>query len=141
MQIGGGEEPIRYSIRSLFLANLVLRDAMSKPSSRVPLANVARFIVLIAAVLTVVMLLFPPFVSLTGTEYAFLIDGPEWSRRIGSVVEDLGLKARIHWVLLAVQIAAVWAIAIGARLLLVRPAAPLTIITMTFVALHLGASS
>ena len=34
---------------------------------------------------------------------------------MGDVGTDLGLGARLHWPLLLVQLAAVWAIALGAR--------------------------
>lgn len=83
----------------------------STPSS----SKAAAFILYVAAVLTVVMVLFPPFTSLNGTEYAFLLTGPEWSRHIGTLGDDLGLTARLHWVLLFAQLATVWAIAVGAK--------------------------
>ncbi len=72
------------------------------------------FIVYVTAVLTVVMILFPPFLSLNGTEYAFALRGPEWSRALGVFGEEMGLTARVHWVLLSVQLGALWAIALGA---------------------------
>ncbi len=73
------------------------------------------FIIYVTAVLTVVMLLFPPFVSLSGTEYAFLLTGPEWSRAMGAFGEEVGLTARVHWEALIVQLGALWAIGLGAR--------------------------
>jgi hypothetical protein len=87
-------------------------------------AGAAPFIVYVAVVLTVVMALFPPFVSLNGTEYAFFLTGPEWSRQMGSFGESLGLTARIHWIALAVQLGALWAIALGARWFFEQEAAP-----------------
>ncbi len=73
------------------------------------------FIIHVTAVLTVAMLLFPPFVSVGGTEYAFVFTGPEWSRAMGVFGEELGLTARIHWEALIVQLGALWAIGLGAR--------------------------
>ncbi len=84
-----------------------------------PAAKPASFVVYVAAVLTVAMALFPPFTSLGGTEYAFVLTGPEWARAMGAVGTDLGLEARLHWPLLLVQLAAVWAIALGAKRYLV----------------------
>lgn len=75
---------------------------------------VARFAVFVAAVLTVVMLLFPPFMSIGGVEYAFVLTGPEWANRAGALVTELGLSMVIHWPRLVVQIGAVWAVAFGA---------------------------
>lgn len=77
-------------------------------------ANLARFVVYVAVVLTLLMLLFPPFTSLNGTEYAFVATGPEWSQAMGAVGAELGLTARIHWIALGVQLGALWAIALGA---------------------------
>lgn len=90
-------------------------------SPSAPAANPAAFAVYVAAVLTLVIGLFPPFVSLGGMEYAFVLTGPEWSRAMGVVGTELGLEARIHWPLLLVQLGAVWAIALGARRFLVAP--------------------
>ncbi len=97
--------------------------AMKASPAAAPSPNVARFAIHVAIVLTIVMVLFPPFTSLNGTEYAFLLTGPEWARLTGALGEDLGLTARIHWVLLLVQLAAVWAIALGAKQFLGRPPA------------------
>ena len=83
-------------------------------------SNSAQFILYVAAVLTVVMMLFPPFSSLNGTEYAFVVTGPVWSSNMGALGENLGLTARIHWVLLFVQLGAVWAIALGGKFFLGR---------------------
>ena len=91
----------------------------SSPSR--PAAKPAAFAVYVAVVLTVVMALFPPFTSLGGTEYAFALTGPEWARAMGDVGADLGLGARLYWPLLLVQLAAVWAIALGARRWLAPP--------------------
>lgn len=85
------------------------------PAANGSAANVSRFVTYVTGVLTVVMLLFPPYTSLNGTEYAFLLTGPEWSRAMGAVGAELGLTARIHWIALGVQLGAVWAIALGAR--------------------------
>lgn len=82
--------------------------------STAPSASPARFVLYVAGVATIVMLLFPPFTSFTGIEYAFLLTGPEWSSRMGTLGESLGLTARVHWIALLVQIAALWAIALGA---------------------------
>ncbi len=89
--------------------------AMNARSAPAPSPNIARFTLYVAFVLSMVMVLFPPFTSLNGTEYAFLLTGPEWSRLTGALGEDLGLTARLHWILLLVQLAAVWAIAFGAK--------------------------
>jgi hypothetical protein len=72
-----------------------------------------------ALLLTAVMVLFPPFTSLGGTEYAFVLTGPAWSQAMGSVGRELGLEARLHWPLLCVQLGVVWAAALGLRRLLV----------------------
>jgi hypothetical protein len=77
--------------------------------------NVAAFVVYVAAVLTVAIATFPPFTSLYGTEYAFVLTGPEWSRSLQAAGADLGLTARIHWPALLVQLTVVWALAFGAR--------------------------
>lgn len=87
-------------------------------------ARSTSFIVYVAAVITVAMGLFPPFTSLGGTEYAFVLTGPEWSRAMGAVGAGLGLSARLHWPLLLVQVAAVWALAFGARHFLGPPLGP-----------------
>lgn len=89
------------------------------PTPSAPTPKIAPFIVYVAAVLTVAMILFPPFTSLGGTEYAFALTGPEWARAMGDVGADLGLGARLYWPLLVVQLAALWAIALGAKRLLV----------------------
>lgn len=87
-------------------------DLTAHPRAR--RADIGAFILYLAGVLTVVMLLFPPFVSLNGTEFAFVLTGPEWSRALGGLGDTLGLSARIHWVALCVEIGALWAIALGA---------------------------
>jgi hypothetical protein len=83
-------------------------------------ANVGAFVVYVAVVLTLAMALFPPFTSLNGTEYAFVLTGPEWSRIVAASGVDLGLTADIYWAALLVQLAALWAIALGARWFLGR---------------------
>jgi hypothetical protein len=87
------------------------------PSDRAP--KLAPLIVCLAVALTVVMVLFPPYTSLGGTEYAFALTGPEWVRAMGDIGADLGLSARLHWPLLFTQFAAVWSTALGAKRLLV----------------------
>ncbi|HET6567517.1 MAG TPA: hypothetical protein VFG50_06095 [Rhodothermales bacterium] len=84
-------------------------------TSTAPVTKAVRFILYVGAVLTVVMILFPPFTSLNGTEYAFFLTGPEWSRAAGELGSNLGLTAHIHWALLLMQLAVVWALALGAR--------------------------
>lgn len=71
----------------------------------------------VAAVLTVVIVLFPPFTSIDGTEYAFVLTGPEWTRLSG-------LTPRIYWAALGVQLGTVWALALGARWFFGRNAPP-----------------
>jgi hypothetical protein len=83
--------------------------------------NVAGFITAVAVVLSVVMLLFPPFTSIRGTEWAFGFSGPAWSRGMGSLGDELGLTARIHWAGLVVQLLATWAIALAAHRYLAPP--------------------
>jgi hypothetical protein len=78
-------------------------------------ANVTRFVIYVAVVLTLAMLAFPPYTSLYGVEYAFVLRGPEWSYIMGESGVDLGLTARIYWAALGVQLGAVWAIALGAK--------------------------
>lgn len=72
----------------------------------------------LALLLTAAMVLFPPFTSLGGTEYAFVLTGPAWSQAMGAVGSELGLGARLHWPLLLVQLAVLWAAALGLRRLL-----------------------
>lgn len=93
------------------------------PSATTP--KLALFIVYVAVVLTVMMILFPPFTSLSGTEYAFALTGPEWARAMGDVGAELGLSARLYWPLLLGQLAALWAIALGASRWLLRLPSPL----------------
>lgn len=85
------------------------------PLSSPPSPRAASFVLYVAIVLTIAMVLFPPFTSLNGTEYAFLLTGPEWTRLMRTMDSDLGLAARPHWILLSVQLTTVWAIALGAR--------------------------
>lgn len=79
-----------------------------------PTSHVASFILYAAVVLTAAMTAFPPFTSVAGTEYAFILTGPEWSRGLQETGQDLGLTAHIYWGALAVQLATVWALALGA---------------------------
>jgi hypothetical protein len=79
------------------------------------------FVVGLAVGATVAMGLFPPFTSLSGVEYAFVLVGPAWSRSLGPVGADLGLEAHLHWSLLLIQWAAVWALALGAKWLVPPP--------------------
>ncbi len=85
----------------------------------------ARFFSYVAGVLTVFMLLFPPYATFNGTEYAFLLTGPQWSSRLGVLGEHLGMAPHIHWLQLTAQLAVLWAIALGARRYLTPPPAPL----------------
>jgi hypothetical protein len=76
-------------------------------------ARMGGFAIYAAAVISVVMALFPPHTSPAGVEYAFVATGPEWSRQLSPVAESLGITPRIHWSALLVQYAAVWALALG----------------------------
>lgn len=87
----------------------------------VPASPSAAFVVYVAVVLTAAMVLFPPFTSLSGTEYAFVLTGPEWARAMEAIGADAGFGARLHWPLLLIQIGTVWAIALGARRHFARP--------------------
>lgn len=88
-------------------------------------SKAARFTVYVATVLSIVMVLFPPFTSLNGTEYAIILTGPEWSRAVGDLGDSLGLTARINWAILAMQLAVVWLIVLGVRhYLLKEPTTP-----------------
>ena len=78
------------------------------PTYSSPRSRVAAFVVYVALVLTAAMVLFPPFTSVNGTEYAFLFTGPEGVRLAG-------LTPRIYWAALFVQLGTVWAVALGAR--------------------------
>ena len=88
--------------------HLVRAPMTHTPTSASPSSKGAAFAVYVALVLTVAMVLFPPFTSVNGTEYAFLLTGPEGVRLAG-------LTPRLHWAALLVQLGAVWAIALGAR--------------------------
>lgn len=87
--------------------------------SRLPATKPA-FILYIASVLTLGMALFPPFTSLSGTEYAFALTGPEWARMMDAMGADLGLEARLDWPLLLIQLVALWTIVLGATRWLLR---------------------
>ena len=71
----------------------------------------ASFLIGIAAGLTIAMLLFPPFISVSGTEYAFIASGPAWTQHVLRLGVEPGLSARIHWAVLGAQLGAVWALA------------------------------
>lgn len=86
---------------------------MNVPSSS-PSPRTTAFVLYVAVVVTAVMVLFPPFTSFNGTEYAFLLTGPEWARRM-TTGGGPGLGVRLYWSLLLVQIGAVWALALGVR--------------------------
>lgn len=83
----------------------------------------ASYIIYVAAVLSIAMILFPPFTSLSGTEYAFLLTGPGWLTSLAPTGADLGVGAHIYWSALLVQLGTVWALALGARWFL-RQATP-----------------
>lgn len=69
------------------------------------------FLIGVAAGLSIAMLLFPPFVSVSGTEYAFVASGPAWTRQLRGLDGELGLSARIHWLALGTQLGLVWTLA------------------------------
>lgn len=75
--------------------------------------RLAHFIVYIGVVLTIVSVLFPPFASMNGTEYAFLLTGPEWARSLSAFGADLGIVARIDWFALLVQLSVLWLVVLG----------------------------
>lgn len=72
------------------------------------------FILYVSVVLTLLMLLFPPYNSLNGTEYAFIMTGPAWMRGLEQIAEPLGLSVRVDWITLGGQLVALWAISLGA---------------------------
>lgn len=84
------------------------------PQSTVP-SNLGSFAIWVAIVMTIAMVLYPPFTSINGTERAFLLAGPEWARGMGALGAELGLTVRVDWIALAVQLSALWAVALGAR--------------------------
>jgi hypothetical protein len=86
--------------------------------------NVAAFILHVAVVLTVARTVFSPYTSVNGTEYAFVLTGPEWTRALAETGAEPGLSARIYWVALGGQLATLWAIAIGALWFLRQPPRP-----------------
>lgn len=84
------------------------RRAAHRPERLVSL-NRTSFLIGMAAGLTIAMVLFPPFLSVSGTEYAFVASGPAWARQLGRLDGEPGLvAARIHWLALAAQLAFVW---------------------------------
>ncbi len=89
-------------------------DPFSAPMDILPHRTVkpASCAVCVAVALSIAMALVPPFTSVSGTEYAFVLSGPAWSRAVGA---DLGLTAHLHWPLLLAQLAAVWAVALGTQ--------------------------
>ncbi|HEX7069522.1 MAG TPA: hypothetical protein VF190_01900 [Rhodothermales bacterium] len=86
--------------------------------------RVAPFILYATVIVSLMMVLFPPYTSLTGTERAFILVGPEWSRRMSSVAQELGLQARLDWTLLLAQLATLWALSLGAVHFLARRRSP-----------------
>lgn len=87
---------------------------MNTSSATDATSPLAHFIIYVCVVLSLLMVLFPPFSSLNGTEHAFLLSGPEWSRDMRPLADQLGLTARIDWIALAAQLLTVWAIGLGA---------------------------
>lgn len=87
-------------------------------------ARLGHFILYVTLVLTVLLLMFPPFTSLNGTERAFVLTGPEWSRSLQGVAEPLGLSAQVDWISVLGQLAGLWAISLGSIWFLSRQAAP-----------------
>lgn len=67
----------------------------------------------IAIATTAVLVLFPPFTSIGGTEHAFILTGPAWARRMDALGGEPGLRAHIHWTALAVRVTAVWLVVIA----------------------------
>lgn len=70
-----------------------------------------------AVVVTIAMISFPPYTSFYGTEYAFILDGPEWARQTQVTLVDFELGASIYWALLGVQLLTLWAITFAATLI------------------------
>ena len=95
------------------------------PLHATPSSRGDAFALYVAVVLTIVMVLFPPYTSINGTEYAFVLTGPEWTRLSG-------LTPRLHWAALLVQLGTVWAIALGARWFFSRGSAgpPLSVLAL-----------
>ena len=88
---------------------------MRNPRTSTNASKASSFILYVAFVLTIAMGLFPPFLGVGGTEHAFVLTGPEWSRAMGAAARELGLTARVHWIALAIELGAIWAIALGGR--------------------------
>lgn len=84
------------------------------PSSTDAYARSRHFVIYLGVVVSIVMLLFPPFSSLNGTEYAFILNGPAWAAGMQDVAAQLGLTTQILWPMLLVQLGALWAVALGA---------------------------
>ncbi len=72
------------------------------------------FVIYVSIVLTLLMLMFPPFSSLNGTERAFVLTGPGWSQSLDGLAGQLGISVRLDWATLIGQLAALWAISLGA---------------------------
>jgi hypothetical protein len=73
----------------------------------------AHFIIYLGVVATAIMILFPPFTTLSGREFAFLLTGPEWLRGVNAIGTDLGIGARLDWIALVGQLAVVWLLVAG----------------------------
>jgi hypothetical protein len=78
-----------------------------------PRRQLTGFILYASGILTVAMLLFPPFATVSGTEYAFLLTGPLWATGLGSLGESLGMTASINWPALIVQLFMLWSLTLG----------------------------
>lgn len=68
----------------------------------------AGFIFYLGVVATAAMLLFPPFTTLSGREFAFVLTGPEWMRSLDAAGTNIGTIARIDWFALVGQLGVVW---------------------------------
>ncbi len=73
----------------------------------------AGFIFYLGVVATATMLLFPPFTTLSGREFAFVLTGPEWLRSLDAAGTNIGTIARIDWFALFGQLGVVWLVIAG----------------------------
>jgi hypothetical protein len=94
----------------------------------------AHLIIYLGVVATAIMILFPPFSTLSGREFAFLLTGPEWLRGVDAVGADLGIAARIDWIALVGQLAVVWLVVAGGVWFVVGTADDLRIPAPAFIA-------
>lgn len=99
----------------------------------------ARFIIYLGVVATAIMVLFPPFATLSGREFAFLLTGPEWLRGVDAVGADLGIAARVDWIALIGQLMVVWLVVAGGAWFVGGTAADARIPAPAFVAVALSA--